>query len=670
MRLPNWLSRSIGLTQAVAVLLASLVISLLLSAVQLAHTFSNQQQHATELGEEILTLAEGGATTASWTLDERLAKEVIQSVIALGEVHTATLVDESDTVMAAAEREDKDYGTLTQLFAMTFIGDPIHSQRHLSVTAGGREQKVGTLSIALAPEHIAERFIVAAIPVMIAGLLQALAIGLVLLWLSSRLVTTPLQRAALAIAEIDPENPAATAVAIPPAHKHNELGYLLEHTNRMVARLSSVQQQLRTLATHDPLTELPNRSFVVTRLERAVARAKRNGTQVAVLFLDLDDFKTINDSHGHSLGDELLVQVTERLRSALRANDTVGRLGGDEFLIVIEDILKAAEVVPTAQRIEKKLATPFVLGNSEVLVNCSIGVAVFPEDGADATDLMRHSDMAMYQAKEQPGSQFHFFTQEMSERMHARVNMESALRQALEFDEFELAYQPKIDTHSGALAGCEILLRWQYNGRLIAAGEFIEVAEQTGIVVDIGYQVLQRGCQQAREWAIHHEPIPFAINVSAQQLREPDFVDRVCDTAKRYEVQPGMLELEITETVLIEELTHAVDKLEKLRSAGFVISIDDFGTGYSSLSYLTHLPANALKIDRSFVSGPQSSEIVLDMIIAMAQALQLTTVAEGVETEEQRDKLIAKGCDVLQGYLLGKPMCASEFEDTFLRAVA
>jgi len=668
--LRKYLSRSIGLTQAVIVLLASLIISLILSALQLGYAFFNQRDAAIQLSEEILTLAEGGATTASWTLDKRVANEVIQSVIALEEVQAARLFDEDGAVLAEAEREVQAYGAFTSFFAKMLINGTIRGRRDLSVSAGGRVQDVGTFSIELAPEHIAERFVTVAIPVLIAGLLQALAIGLVLLWLSSRLVTSPLRRAASAIADIDPENPNTSAITIPATHKENELGHLLGHTNRTVERLSVVQQQLRKLATHDPLTELPNRSSVVSGLERAVASAKRSDRLVAVLFLDLDGFKSINDSHGHAQGDDLLVQVAGRLRSMLRANDTIGRLGGDEFLIVIEDILNAEEVVPMVQRIETLLTRPFSVGNLEFRITCSIGVAVFPHDGDDASALMRHSDMAMYQAKREPGTQFHFFAQEMSERMQARVKMETALRRALELDQFRLAYQPKLEARSGKLAGCEILLRWQHENRLIAAGEFIQVAEQTGIIVDIGHQVLERACAQAREWASRYRPIPVAVNISAQQLRQPDFADLVFDMAKRYEIEPHLLELEITETVLIRELNHAMTKLDRLRNAGFGVSIDDFGTGYSSLSYLTHLPATSLKIDRSFVSGPQNSEVVLDMIIAMAQALQLTTVAEGVETEEQREKLIAKGCDVLQGYLLGIPMRASEFEENFLRRAA
>lgn len=669
-RLPRYISQSIGLTQAITVLVASLLIGLALSTVQLAYTFQSEHRAAIQLSEEILTLGEGGATTASWTLDQRIAEEVVNGVIALGDVQTVTLRDEAGEILASSVRSTRTYSRLTTWFAKTFIGDSIRGQRTLSVSAGGKSQTVGVFSIVLAPEHIAERFVGIAIPVLIAGAFQALAIGLVLLWLSSRLVTTPLRRAASAIKTINPENPSETVIDIAPTHENNELGYLLRHTNKMVNSLSSVQRQLRLLATHDPLTKLPNRSCIFSRLERALARARRCKSRVAVLFIDLDNFKIINDSQGHSHGDALLAQVAMLLRRALRANDSVGRLGGDEFLVVVEDIEDVGDVVRTVQRIESNLSQPVEVGNSAMSVHCSTGIAVFPDDGDSAGDLVRHADMAMYQAKEETGNQFHFFAPEMSERMQARLTMEAALRAALDRNEFTLAYQPKFETRTGLLAGCEALLRWQRDERLLTAGEFVKIAEQSGIIVDIGRVVLEQACKQARDWAARFMPIPVAVNVSAQQLHEPDFVDHLLETTARHNIEPGMLELEITETVLIKRLSHVVKQLDRLREAGIAVSIDDFGTGYSSLSYLTHLPASSLKIDRSFVSGPQSSEVVLTMIIAMAKALRLTTVAEGVESESQRASLASMGCDVLQGYLLGRPMRAKDFERQFLSAAA
>ncbi len=670
MKLSGILGRSIGLTQAVQILVATLVITVVLGGALLIYSFLSQRNAAFVKAEEVLTLAQGGATTASWTLDEVLAEEVITSVIALGEVKAASLVDESGAQLARAQRAPEDYGVLTSLFARTLLADTVRAERALSVNAGGQRRQVGTMSIVLDSQYIAHRFLTVATPVLLAGLFQALAIGLVLLWLSSRLVTSPLRRAAAAISSIDPQDPRDRSVEIPPAHRNNEFGHLLRHTNGMFERLGVVQAQLKRLATHDPLTKLPNRSFVVERLERALARAERNGTQVAVLFLDLDGFKMVNDSHGHNHGDDLLVQVAGRLRALVRSNDTVGRIGGDEFLIVIESVKDPEDVAPTVRRIGTQLARSFQVGAAEVRISCSIGIALFPDDGTSASLLMRHSDMAMYQAKRRPGTHYHFYAQEMSERMQSRLKLETALRRALDADEFCLAYQPKLEARTGVLAGCEALMRWQHGDRLVPAAEFIHVAEQTGIIVNVGRRVLDMACAQAHRWATTHRPVCISVNVSAQQLREPDFVNTVLDAAARHGIEPGMLELEITETVFIEELNHAVAKLSHLRESGFGISIDDFGTGYSSLAYLTQLPADALKIDRSFVSGELSSDVVLSMIIAMAQALQLKTVAEGVETDEQRERLLMKGCDVLQGYLLGRPMSAAEFEERFLSRAA
>lgn len=284
--------------------------------------------------------------------------------------------------------------------------------------------------------------------------------------------------------------------------------------------------------------------------------------------------------------------------------------------------------------------------------------------------LMRHADLAMYNAKGSGGSRWDFFAKEMSERTESRLRLESALNHALDRNELSLLFQPKIAARGGHLAGCEALLRWRHDGESIAAGRFIGIAEDTGIIVDIGNWVLQQACSRIRHWTRQFGPTSIAVNVSARQLRERDFVPNVLATIERYEIDPHLLEVEITETVLIDELDRNFALLEQLREVGITVSIDDFGTGYSSLSYLTRLPVDALKIDQSFVSGSQRSDAILNMIIAMAKALNLKTVAEGVETEAQRNWLFAEGCDMLQGYLISKPIPVEEFEEKFLRAAS
>ena len=663
----NYLTRSIGLTQTIAVLFASIMIGLVLGGLQLGYTFTAQRQDAMELTQDILTLAEGGAVNAAWTLDTRLANEVINSVMALGGVQTATLADESGAILAQADRLNTEHSRLASWFARTFIGDQIQGYRKLYVTAAGESYMVGGLSVKLAPTEIADKFVPLATTVLTAGLIQALSIGLVLLWLSSRLVTSPLRRVAKAIARIDPECTEAMTLPIPPTHKNNELGDLLRRTNQMLKRLESTQIQLRNLATRDPLTDLPNRALIVERLTHAVLRAKRDGDLVAVLFLDLDRFKNINDSLGHDVGDELLISVAIKLVETLRSNDSIGRLGGDEFLIVLEGLNEISEVIHTVQRVTNALSEPFSLSHYEVRTGGSIGIAISPTDGEDAGVLMRHADLAMYNAKGSGGTRWCFFAKKMSERAESRLKLEAALNHAVDRNELSLLFQPKIAARSGHLAGCEALLRWRHDGDSIAARTFIGIAEDNGIIVDIGNWVLQQACSRIQHWTRYFGPTSVAVNVSARQLRERDFVPRLLATIEHYEIDPQLLEVEITETVLIDKLDQNFALLEQLQKVGIAVSIDDFGTGYSSLAYLTRLPVNTLKIDQSFVSGSQRSDAILNMIIAMAKALRLKIVAEGVETEAQRNWLVAEGCDMLQGYLISKPIPAEAFEEKFLR---
>ena len=661
----KYLERSIGLTQAVAILCASLAIGLVLSALQLIYTFSVQRQDALHLTDELLTLAEGGATAAAWTLDARLADEVIDSMVALADVRAAKLVDENGSVLAQAEQLSSNYGVFVDWFETVFASLPLQGSRHLNVSAGGASREVGTLFIVLDSARIAERFIVLAVVVVIAGLIQALGVGLVLLWLSSWLVTSPLRRAAAAIAAVDPAQAEKMTLEVPATHQHNEIGHLLRHANEAFGRLASAQRQLRELASHDTLTKLPNRAMITQRLEHALELAKRGGGQVAVLFLDLDRFKNINDSLGHDAGDELLVSVARRLTAVLRSSDSVGRLGGDEFLIVLEDVQNADTVSKTVRRLSAALSRPLSLAGHEVSTAGSIGIAVYPDDGADAGVLMRHADLAMYNAKHGGGAQWHFFAREMSEQVAVRLRIENDLGQALERRELFLLYQPKIAAASGALAGCEALLRWRRGDELIAAAEFISVAEDAGLIVPIGYWVLEQVCRQILTWG---RATPVAINVSARQLREQDFVSRVLAVIDHHQIDPRLLELEITETVLIGDVERNISVLRQLQGRGVTISIDDFGTGYSSLSYLASLPINALKIDRSFVSGSQCSGIILHAIVAMAKALRLKTVAEGVETQDQYRRLVAEECDLLQGYAISEPVSAEGFAQRFLTA--
>jgi diguanylate cyclase (GGDEF)-like protein len=665
MRIIDYVGKSLALTQAIVALVLSVVIGLSVSGVSLSIQISEQREEALNLAQEILTAAEGGAANAAWTLDPVLAQQVVGSMTALGMVQDAVLFGEAENILAESHKSIAESTPTMNWVIANFIGEDIGAERDLFVEVNSTKRKIGVLSIRLNLLPIAHEFLTFAASVIIASLLQALMIALILLWLSSNLLTSPLRRITESISKIDPEYPDELALSNLTINQKNEMGQLLTHIKQMLKGLIAAQLQLRHLATRDPLTDKLNRTLIADRLSQAIMNAKRTSKKVAVLFVDMDRFKNINDSLGHDVGDILLIEVANRLTDVLRGNDSIGRLGGDEFLVVIEGVSEIAELVHTVQRIDNALTRPYFLQGREIRTSGSIGISIYPDNGHDTSRLMRCADLAMYEAKSS-GTHWHFYAKEMGEKVERRLKIEQALNYAVERHEFHLNFQPKISSQNGKLIGCEALIRWNNNPEPISVEGFIKIAEESGSIIAIGDWVLETACQQIKNWEPMYGAVPIAVNVSARQLQEETYVERVLSIIKKYDVDPKLVELEITETVLMKEFDESFFALKQLRDHGITISVDDFGTGYCSLSYLSRLPVDTLKIDRSFISGDQPSIAVLEMIVAMAKALGLKTVAEGVETQEQKDWLVREGCDYLQGYLISKPISSEELESRFL----
>jgi diguanylate cyclase (GGDEF)-like protein/PAS domain S-box-containing protein len=434
---------------------------------------------------------------------------------------------------------------------------------------------------------------------------------------------------------------------------------------RDISERMRIQQRLDHLAHHDSLTELPNRLLLLDRLQRAMGRATRHGRQMAALFLDLDRFKQINDTLGHSTGDRLLRAVAGRLAKCLRQGDTVARLGGDEFAILREDLDHPEDVAPILEKLMATMHHPFVLEGQEFFLSFSIGIGMYPQDGGDAETLLRNADTAMYRAKAEGRSGYRFYTADMNARAFERLDLESRLRRALERNEFVLHYQPKLDLGSGQVVGVEALLRWRHPDHgLVPPGEFIPTLEDTGMIVPVGRWVLQEACHQARVWQqAGLPPLTMAVNVSTYQFRRDDVCALVHEALASHAINPADLELEITESALMDDVGRAAASIRQLRDQGVRVAIDDFGTGYSSLAYLKRFAINSLKIDRAFVRDvcdDHDDAAIVAAVLAMAQRLQLQVVAEGVETRGQLDFLRNEGCDQMQGYLLARPMPASQ----------
>ena len=437
-----------------------------------------------------------------------------------------------------------------------------------------------------------------------------------------------------------------------------------------ISERKEIEHRLAHQAMHDPLTGLPNRALLLDRLDRALRRARRNQRRVAVLFLDLDHFKVVNDSLGHGLGDRLLIAIADRLQAALRPADTVARFGGDEFVVLCEDLVSQQDAVAIAERVNEAVSGPFVIDDVEVFVGVSIGIA-FPDDSdADPETLIRDADAAMYQAKDRGRARWVIFDNAMRASAVDRLDIENALRRALDRRELRVYYQPMIELSSGQLTGVEALLRWEHPERgLLLPGDFITVAEETGLIVPIGSWVLDQACRQVQRWQASMPDLPplvLAVNLSGRQLGHPRLVDDVAAVLAETGIDPSHVDLEITESVLMDDVEMSEETLGRLKKLGVKLVVDDFGTGYSSLSYLRRFPVDVLKVDRSFVDGlgsdPGDSAIVT-AVVTLAHALGLHAVAEGVETLEQLSELRRLGCDSAQGFHFARPStghCISE----------
>ena len=435
---------------------------------------------------------------------------------------------------------------------------------------------------------------------------------------------------------------------------------------RDVSATRAMTLQMTHTAQHDFLTGLPNRMLLNDRIEQAIALAPRHGKTSAVLFLDLDGFKHINDSLGHSIGDKLLQSVAERLITCVRGTDTVSRQGGDEFVVLLSEMAQPEDAAITARRVLQAIAEPHLIEGHDLHVTASIGVSVFPDDGRDAETLIQNADTAMYQAKENGHQSYKFFTSAMNERAVARQSIEEGLRRALERHEFTLHYQPKINLKTRSITGAEALLRWTHPVRgPVSPGQFIPVAEDCGLILPIGNWVLSEACRQAQAWRDAGLPLgTMAVNISAMEFRDEHFLEGVFSILEETKLSPHSLELELTESVLMKRAESTEAVLAALKAKGVQVAVDDFGTGYSSLSYLRKFPIDSLKIDQSFVrqitTSPDETSIVT-AILSMAQSLKLRVVAEGVETQTELNFLLAHHCEEAQGYYFSRPVPADQF---------
>ncbi|HEX6138113.1 MAG TPA: EAL domain-containing protein [Casimicrobiaceae bacterium] len=571
-------------------------------------------------------------------------------------------------------------GTPTTLTASPPVAGTHYTVASLDVTwpVAAAQGRSGTLRIEASLEAINRRLAWYAVVVALAGI-AGLGIAV---WLIDRMLVTasrPL-RQLLRFMEIASSDKSCKVQA--PVHAEDEVGALARGFNRMLKRIQERERDLKRelterrraehrlakLAHYDTVTRLPNRNRFNGYLTELLASARSSNEVFALLFVDLDNFKIVNDTLGHPVGDLLLKAVAARLRSCVRHNDVVSRLGGDEFTVILRNIGTPDNAGHVAEKLVAALASPFRIVGRDVQVSCSLGISLFPQDGSDATKLMKCGDMAMYHAKRCGRNNFQFFSPEMDAAARRRLSLETGLRRALEKGEFFLEYQPQIDIGSGELVGAEALIRWRSADiGVVQPNDFIPVAEDTGLIVPIGEWVLWTACSQATIWQKGgHPPVRVSVNLSARQFREPTIVRTIANVLELTGLDPTLLVLELTESVLLEDSEAASVKAQDLRAMGVLLAIDDFGTGYSSIGYLKRLPINEIKIDRSYVDGiPDDTDDaeLAQAVIAMAHGLGIEIVAEGVETPAQLEFLAAHRCTRAQGHLIAAAMQPAAFDE-------
>lgn len=436
---------------------------------------------------------------------------------------------------------------------------------------------------------------------------------------------------------------------------------LLERSIRHVVERKHIETQIAQLLKRDPLTGLGNRLIFEEHAELAIARARRNAHQIAVIFMDLDRFKQVNDSLGHHVGDLLLTLISQRLDRSIRKSDVVARIGGDEFVLLLDNIDRPDNGSLIAAKILHAVTRPAVIGEHSIQVSASMGIAMYPQHGQNCTELMQKADMALYECKQQLDQHFLMFNERMQEKLKHIMTLERELNQAVEMEAFELYYQPKIDLKSELITGVEALVRWPMpDGSIRMPGDFIPEAVRTGAIIPIGEWALETACKQIAQWRDLGARIPIAVNISPRHLKLSEFTDRLLEKVGRYNIDPGLLELELTEEALVETGASNIFILQEIRNAGVKIAIDDFGTGYSSMRYLKVLPIDCVKIDKTFISGGEGNDLsdptIIEAIVFLAKGLSLDVVAEGVETEAQKNALAEIGCDKAQGFVISPPI--------------
>lgn len=663
------LKNSLSLKLLRVVLLSALIVGVVLSLAQIVFDVYKTRQAVANDAHRILGMFRDPSTQAVYSLDREMGMQVIEGLFQHESVRMAAIGHPNEPMLAEKAREQVNIPT-------RWLTDPILGKEQNFTTQlvgrGPYSEYYGDLSITLDTAPYGESFVTNSVIIFISGVLRALAMGLVLYLVYHWLLTKPLSKIIEHLTNINPDRPSEHKLPMLKGNEKNELGLWINTANQLLSSIErntnlrrEAENSLLRMAQYDFLTGLPNRQQLQQQLDQIIEDAGRLNRRVAVLCVGLDDFKGINEQFSYQTGDQLLLALSDRLRSHSGRLGALARLGGDQFALVQADIEQPYEAAELAQSVLDDLDNPFMLDQQQVRLRATIGITLFPEDGDSTEKLLQKAEQTMTLAKSRSRNRYQFYIASVDSEMRRRRELEKDLRDALALDQLHLVYQPQVDYRDHSVVGVEALLRWQHPQHgFVPPDLFIPLAEQNGTIIPIGEWILDQTCRQLREW--HDQgftELRMAVNLSTVQLHHAELPRVVNNLMQVYRLPLRSLELEVTETGLMEDINTAAQHLLSLRRSGALIAIDDFGTGYSSLSYLKSLPLDKIKIDKSFVQDLLEDEddaTIVRAIIQLGKSLGMQVIAEGVETVEQEAYIIAQGCNEGQGYLYSKPLPARE----------
>jgi len=659
-----------------AVLFGACVLGVGLSLVQIFLDAHQSSQAIDRKAREMLAMINEPASRAVSRQDVGMGQEVLNGLMAMKSVQVAAIRLDGAPELAMVERPV--FASRYRLLS-DYIFDPIRIYRDDLYGQEPDKKYLGELILSIDTAHEGKALIQRSVVVFFAGITRAIAMALLLYLIYSTLLTKPLNRLIRHLSSINPQKPGQQQLPMPKGNENNELGIWVKTANKLLTSIDhhhnlrqKAEARIMRLSQYDYLTRLPNRRTIQTQINKLIKKASQKNESIALLCLGLDDFKSLNAQVNFNAAEHILVKISDRLRNYLGSRAYLGRLGEDQFAILLTLVDQPYEAAEMAQALIKQLDQPFEINNEQLSISATVGVTLFPDDGEDVDTLLQQAEFAMIMAKSRSRNRYQFYVATIDTEIRQHKKLEMDLHNALQHDELSLVFQPQCNYQQGKLIGAEALLRWKHPEKgPISPDMFIPMAEHSLDIIPIGDWVLENACRQLHQWHLDgHNNLRIAVNLSAIQLQDQGIVERIATLLDKYQIPPGALELEVTETAIIEDVEASKTQLENIKNTGVTLALDDFGTGYSSLGYLKQFPFDKIKIDKSFVEGlPENRGNVgiVEAIVQIGKSFGLKVLAEGVETVEQETFLTTAGCQEGQGYYYGKPLSPTDFIDHLTR---